>query len=238
MPFTRGNASEKLWQVMEQGNEAVELLRGRKLSAVRREGDAARSRGVWLIRGLQQALLYRTVMLADGCSEAWNARNPLSALLCARALIETAAVVWDLQHQFERLIGEKDFSRIYDLTVNRAHGTRLAEWLAGGAGAEFVNVVGLIRKLGTEIPSVPKCYDQLSEFCHPNYCGHRQIFSKLDTTTAVLTFGDDIWVERDLLGDILRGFGLVAFVHEWLTRIDDQMPAILELSEAAKARKK
>lgn len=95
---------------MAEGNEALELLRSRKLPAVRPEGDVARSKGVWLIRGRQQALLRRTVMLAEGCAEAWNARNPLSALLCARALIETAAVVWDLQHQFESLIREKDFS--------------------------------------------------------------------------------------------------------------------------------
>src|SRR5688500_5372255 len=129
MPFAKGEASDQLWKLMDEGNRAVELLRGRKLPAVRPEGDAARSKGVWLIRGLQQALLYRTVMLADGCSEAWNARNPLSALLCARALIETAAVIWDLQHQFERLIKEKDFSGIYELAGKRAHGTRLAEWL-------------------------------------------------------------------------------------------------------------
>ena len=234
MPFSRLGASDEHWAWMEEGNDALEKLRAKQLPDVRPVGEAGISKGVWLIRGLQQTLLYRTVMLADGCILGWNGRHPLAALLSARALIETAAVVWDLQRQYSRLIDHKDFKAIYDLTLNRAHATKNEEWLKEGAGVAAVNVLTLLSKLESEIPFVNKLYAQLSEFCHPNYCGHRLLFAQLDTSTGILTFGKDIWLGRGILVDMLTSFSLVGFTDLWLTKIDEQMPKIFELSEASR----
>jgi hypothetical protein len=215
-------------------NEALAGLRQRKVKAVLREGDAGRSKGVWLIRGLQQILLYRVVMLTEGCAMAWNGRNPLAALLCARAMFETAAVLWDLQSQFAKMIERKHFSAIYNLARLHAHGTRLEEWITEHTGTKAFNALTLIDKMDAELKVAREIYDHLSEFCHPNYCGHHLIFSSLDTTNATLTLGDDIWETRNLLSTLIAALTFVNFVDDWLTRIDEQMPAILALSEAAR----
>jgi hypothetical protein len=143
-------------------------------------------------------------------------------------------VLWYLQSQFAKLITKKDFSAIYNLTGVHAHGTRLEEWLAEHSGAKAINALTLIDKMDAELHIARDIYDRLSEFCHPNYCGHHLIFSSLDTTTATLTLGDDIWETRNLLSTLIAALTFVNFADDWLTRIDEQMPAILALSEAAK----
>ena len=83
----------KDWADIEPHNDILERLRKRRLSAVRPEGSSARSTVVWKIVGFEQIILYRIVMLADGCADAWNAHNPLASVLCARALLESSAIV-------------------------------------------------------------------------------------------------------------------------------------------------
>ncbi len=87
--------------------------------------------------------------------------------------------------------------------------------------------------MDAELKVAREIYSQLSEFCHPNYCGHHLIFSSLDPATATLSLGDDIWETRNLLSTIIAGLTFVNFADYWLTRIDEPMPAILTLSEAA-----
>jgi hypothetical protein len=48
------------------------------------------------------------------------------------------------------------------------------------------------------------------------------------------TLGDDIGETRDLLSILIAALTFVHFADDWLMRIDEQVPATLALSEAAR----
>jgi len=86
MAFTREvfDAVSGDWQEIEQMNDVLQRLRERRRSFIKPGGEFDPSRLAWKIGGFPQAIFYRTVMLAEGCSLMWNGRNILGAMLCAR----------------------------------------------------------------------------------------------------------------------------------------------------------
>ena len=197
------------WARIEPFNEVLERLKKRKLTAIKPEGDAARSKVVWKIIGFEQVILYRIVMLADGCADAWNAHNPLASVLCARAVIEATAIALDFEEQLARFCNQRDFDAIDNLVMNRTFSTRLKHWLEGDAGVESINVLTIINKLDKKIRGVRAHYDGLSEICHPNYLGHYAFFGSLDTARATLHLSDRDVLIRKLLVTFLVGSWLL-----------------------------
>jgi hypothetical protein len=80
----------EVWGEVQRTNDVLERLRAARLAEVRPDGAARQSKVAWKIATFQQVILYRIVMLADGCADAWNGRNPLASTLCARAIMETS----------------------------------------------------------------------------------------------------------------------------------------------------
>src|SRR5579862_5058079 len=88
------------WADIEQSNAVLDRLQARRVPEVR----LGASKREWRIAVLQQAFLYRTIALAKGCADAWNAGNVLCSVLAARALLETIAVVEDFERQLSKLV--------------------------------------------------------------------------------------------------------------------------------------
>lgn len=224
------------WSDVEKINHALERLRGRRVFAVKREGIAGRAKVVWKIIGFQQVVLYRIVMLGDGCANAWNNANPLTAILCARALMETCALIYDFKSQLARLCGDGDFSGIDDLVMNRTFATRLKHWTDNGQGLEAVNILTLIKKMDVELKGALRHYEALSELCHPNSLGHNLLFGALDRDNSTLLLSDEDCMDQGHLLHVLGCVGLFGLVESWMRRIDDLLPGVLDLSEANKPK--
>ena len=224
------------WPDIEEFNQTLERLRKRRLSSIRPEGVAAESKVVWKISSFIQVVLYRIVMLADGCADAWNARNVLAALLCSRAIMETSAVILDFEIQLKRFCGDSNFSAIDDLVMNRTFSTRQEDWHKEGSGLAAVSVLTLIDKMDKTIEGARQHYDFLSEMCHPNSMGHNFMFGKLDTQTAVVCLSDQAPFTRAFSDHVFGGFILIGIFELSLDRIDKLLPRVLELSNAARTR--
>jgi hypothetical protein len=226
------------WLQAEKSNLLVEKLRDRRQQAVPRPGVAAQSKVVWKIVGLQQVILYRIVMLADGCAAAWNGRNPLASVLAARAIMEVAALVYDFTAQLKRLCASADYSAIDALVMNRTFGTRNETWQQTQAGVAAVNVLGLLDKMSKLLPGARHHYNVLSEFCHPNSLGQYFLFSDLDMENETLALSDTACFRADIFNHIFCGYMLVGLVDDWLTHIDQLLPTVLELAVADAAGKR
>jgi hypothetical protein len=84
--------SSEHWEDIERYNSSLERLVNRRKPAVVVEGPLVKSKTAWKCAVLQQALLYRVTVLANGCSAEWNSGNIVCSLLCGRALLETIAL--------------------------------------------------------------------------------------------------------------------------------------------------
>lgn len=177
-------------------------------------------------------------MLADGCADAWNGCNQLASVLCARAIIETAAFFVTFETELSQLCEQTNFTAIDKLVMNRIFATRLKH-LQGETSAmvEAVNVLTLIgkldKKLGYNDNRVLRHYEFLSEFCHPNSYGHTQFFQIVEET-ATLNFTDKPAPDKSLLRFVLTGFVLTGLIEVSLNKIDSLLPEVLQLSEAAR----
>ena len=138
----------------------------------------------------KQAALYRCVSLASGAALAMNARNILTSLLAARSLLETIAHFSDFVSQLARSVKTKDLATADILVMHRTFNTRDKEWLEEYPQYKAETVLKAIDKLEASFPSVRAIYEQLSEFCHPNWYGHHLLFSSLDDTTGTVAYSD------------------------------------------------
>ena len=234
MSFTRESieAVGDRWSDVEPFNQILDELRAARLPAVLRIGDAAISKVVWKIRGFAQVSLYRTVMLADGCADSWGRRNTLTSILCARALVETTALIFDFATRLKVLCDKADFTSIDQLVMNRTFATRLPEWLPDSGFAKSINVLTFIDQLAKTYKGIRGHYDRLSEICHPNYGGLQMMFAELDTDLGILNLDDRNLFNNGLLSHVLGGYMCIGVVERYLDEIEGLLPRVLELSEA------
>jgi hypothetical protein len=224
------------WSEVTPSNNALDRLRASRLSEVRPEGDAGKSKVVWKIAVFQQAILYRIVMLADGCADAWNAGNPLAATLCARAITETSALLLDFEARLRKqLCSAGDFPAIDALVMNRTFSTRLTDWQEQADGVQAQNILTTLKKIDEKLlPGVYHHYEYLSEICHPNSLGHNLMFGNLSYDTATVTLSDKTALDKGHFDHVFAAFFLIQLVERFLQKIGDLKPRVLELSEAAK----
>src|SRR5258708_2753859 len=79
--------------LVEELNASLDRLDAGRAIEINVAGPFARSKIAWKLATYQYALMHRIVALMDGAAVAWNNRCTLSAILSARAFMETIAVM-------------------------------------------------------------------------------------------------------------------------------------------------
>jgi hypothetical protein len=171
-------------------NAALDAINGKRAVQITRSGPFARSKIAWKLAGYQHALLHRIVALTDGAAVAWNNRCTLSAMLSARALMETFAVIAEVEHRVRQLLVEKDLGGLDALAQGGVFASRDPELIKENPEIKAVNVLTYVQKFDKRIEGFLSHYDRLSERCHPNAPGHNFMFAKLDRTDATIDFTD------------------------------------------------
>jgi hypothetical protein len=217
------------WATVEQFNEVLARLAHQRQPSIAPNGIFLKSKLAWKIAAVQQAMLYRIVMLADGCSSAWNARNILTSILSARAIMESAAVFLDFRTQLLRFTDAGNLDKIDALVINRTFGTKLEGWLSADRAELAVNVQTMLAKLDKTIKGISGHYDRLSEICHPNYMGTYMMFADLDTSNGVVTFSDKKLFTSGIFHHVFTAFLLIGLVENAADAIDSLLPRIADL---------
>jgi hypothetical protein len=230
--FEKASLNDKDAELVETINSTLTRLKDRRLKELTVSGPFLKSKLAWKVAGYQQAVLYRVVMLANGCALNWNANNTLCSILAARALMETVALLLDFEIQLQRLCNGSDFGGIDDLVNNRTFATRDAEWISQAPETKATNAVTFIDKLERLLPDARRYYDMLSEWCHPNSLGHYMFFATLDTETGTVTYSDQKHGQEKL--DVILGASLLILVVEnSIVRLDEAILGLAELHSNA-----
>jgi len=214
----------------------MRLLRDSLLSRLPADGDMPRVRRTATL--LYQCLIRRTLDQVDGLRLAWEAGNALTAAIMARALIETAAWMYDLTKRLGELLEAGDPEAIDDMLRRLSTATRMKVLEPFG---KSTNIVTLVDKLGRDLqaellalgffvhddeggevhaPSLMVAYELLSEFAHPNPFGIWLLYSHLDEA-GTPEFGTNSFYQRQLLEHSEGLLTLIPLIYSWCQTFDE-----------------
>lgn len=133
---------------------------------------------------LRDTLAHRIRDLSEKAAPLFESNQLIPAFLVTRALLETVALLYDLHKKVLSAIDRQEI-------------TQLDEWLKRVAlGRKNVdttitppNILNALDSMDTEYAGVREMYDQLSEFCHPNFAGVLASYSRLNDTESMLLLG-------------------------------------------------
>jgi hypothetical protein len=160
---------------IEDLNASLDRLSGMRAVEINVSGKFLRSKIAWKLATYQHALLHRLIALMDGSAVAWNNRCTLSAMLSARALMETFAVMAEFERQVGRLLKEENLGGLDALAQNGIFASRDPEWIKDNPETHALSVLTYIEKFDKRAEGFRGHYDMLSERCHPNSLGHNFI---------------------------------------------------------------
>ncbi|HMA70875.1 MAG TPA: hypothetical protein VKP67_05215 [Xanthobacteraceae bacterium] len=206
-------------------NASLDRLDACRAIEINVSGHFARSKIAWKLAVYQHGLLHRMVALMDGTAVAWNNRCTLSAILSARALMETFAVMAAFADRVADSFAAKDLGALDALAQQGTFASRDWEWINEFPETKAVNVLTYIERVDKRAPGFRGHYDILSERCHPNSLGHNFLFSKLDRSDGSVRFFDEREPGRN--GQmILAALAVFPLVESIMTRLDDLIPKI------------
>jgi hypothetical protein len=195
-----------------------------------REPPYSLSKLAWKIALFSNSIAHRFVALAEGTAISWNASNPLSAVLNARASMETFASYYEFGTQLAKLVPLDDFEAIDNLITKCLFGTRDEEMLKEFPdlkARQILNSIDMVDK--TAISGFRDHYDTLSEFCHPNSFGHRGLFSSTDRQTGITTFE----VKWDFTVPLKAALGMAALFKRSMDTVDADLRKLADAHHAA-----
>ena len=208
-------------------NASVDRLDGRRAIEINVSGPFARSKIAWKFATYQHALLHRIIALMDGAAVAWNNRCTLSAILSARALMETIGAMSHFERSIAVLLKDEDLGGLDAYAMRGTFASRDPEWLKEFPDSEAINAQTYVDKFDKLAPGFKRHYDFLSERAHPNSLGHNFMFSKLDRADGSISYSD----ERSPEGNaklVLAGLFVLPLVECMMDRLDT---LILQVSE-------
>jgi hypothetical protein len=142
----------------------------------------------WILIYLQIHIRRTLSLVRSGAAEIKKGR-PLVAALCARAIFEEAAIVWDFMARVNRLLDEGDDDATEEFVLTRALATKNPEVLREH-GTQFTatSILTIIDRFSKLNPNYRGIYDDLSEIVHPNSGGVFHHFA--EHVGKVVTFHD------------------------------------------------
>ena len=175
----------------------------------------------------RESACWRIAQLSRSSFECFEKRKLASAVLLARACMETSASLWYLRQVLERsieaqTIGEAD-QRIMQLLMGSKVDPNLEK---------AVNVLTCIDSVDRTIPGFRHQYDHLSEFAHPNWAGTVLLFSKREEG-GIANFGENMRSEESVLVAGLHNLAGALDVFELsYNRVGELLPDFVRLCEA------
>lgn len=209
-------------------NASLERLNCSRPVEINVSGPFARSKIAWKLAIYQHLILHRIVALMNGVAIAWNNHCTLSAILSARALMETIAVMAEFDERVVSFLASEDLGELDALAQRGIFATRDAEWLVEFPEYKATNILTYIDKFDKRLPGFKGHYDRLSERCHPNAAGHNSMFSELDRSTGSVRFFD----EREPSGNgqmIFAALIPLQLIESIMTRLDDSIIKVSDL---------
>ena len=151
-------------------NATLKRLRSRKVGLIV-PGHGREWTKDWIHIYLQGHIRRTLSLIESGIVEIRNGR-PLVAALCARAIFEEAAVVWEFITRVNEFLDKDDDDATEEFVITRTLATRVPHVLKEhGAQFKAVSILTILERFYKLNPGYQAIYDDLSEVVHPNSTG-------------------------------------------------------------------
>jgi hypothetical protein len=135
---------------------------------------------------LRDVLSHRIKDLGIKAIALYESEQFVPAFLITRAIMETVALLYHLHKKITSAIENKDAIELNDWLVNAIFGSRNED-----TDMTSPNILTALDRMGKEHLGIRVMYDQLSEFCHPNYAGVLASYSHLNDDKSIILLGPD-----------------------------------------------
>ena len=175
----------------------------------------------------RESACWRIAQLSRSSLECFEKRKLASAVLLARACMETSASLWYLRQILERSIEAQTIGDADERIMQLLMGSKVDPNLQ-----KAVNVLKCIDCVDKTIPGFRHQYDNLSEFAHPNWAGTVLLFSKREDG-GIANFGDNMRSEESVLVAGLHNLAVALDVFALsYNRVGELLPDFVRLCEA------
>jgi hypothetical protein len=179
---------------------------------------------------IREALIWRTEELARNACGAIEKKDFAVAALLARAVAESAAMIWYLVKVLEERAGYTP-DQLNDKLMQLLVGMKRKKDKAAEPDAtdlpEAINVATFVKHVNRELPGFDEAYSLLSEFAHPNWLGVVGLYSEHDEKNFRTEFGRGLHPQRGSRLAHALALGLATFEMGY-NKITDAMPAFLD----------
>jgi len=179
----------------------------------------------------REALIWRMAELARGAFDNFATDSLVSAIVLARAAVETTAALWYLCAKVATAVESKDVGNIDEYLM------KLNVGIATGAPTEVkmprpVRVDKFLKQVERDIPGFSHQYGILSEYAHPNWAGTALVDSKSDMDKRVTYFGKNLRMvdKTKRIGAGNLSVALMMFEQRY-NRLAELLPAFTKLCE-------
>lgn len=134
---------------------------------------------VWI----RDLIIHRVVHLSEEALEAYYKHSTITFALLVRATIEAAALMFSLDKHINNALANKDIKSLEEILHRHTIGSKNKS-----TPVAVVNSLTCLEKLDKKYSGIKKHYDDLSEYCHPNFSGLFMTYGQI-TKEGKINFG-------------------------------------------------
>lgn len=180
----------------------------------------------WKAVNLREALLYRITELGESAIDLYEKQNRIiSAYIITRAVHETTALFYSFYLRLKKVTDDQALTDFDEFLMKLLFGFKNDKDFPGA-----INILNAVDKLDKLIDGFRYNYDQLSEFCHPNYSGVLGAYAVTNRETGWVDFGHEIKELSPMVGLHPLVASLEMFMH-FYNESAELIPTLIEICE-------
>lgn len=133
---------------------------------------------------LRDTLAHRIRDLSEKVAPLFESNQLMPAFLVTRALLETVSLLYELHKKVVSAIERKEVNQLGAWLERVALGRKNVE-----GAITPPNILNALDSMNAEYAGVREIYDQLSEYCHPNFAGVIASYSRVNVAGDMLLLG-------------------------------------------------
>lgn len=174
-------------ELVSECEEAISLLKGKLPGEIDPSLKLLPSQVPFRVICLRDILLHRVVHLSDEALELYKRGADIPSIILVRAAMETSAVLYLLSKKISEALDGADGSALEEFIEKATIGSRNED-----TEIESINILTALGHLSKKYEHVRDFYNDMSEFCHPNFAGLLGSYTKLSDDKTKLLLGSEL----------------------------------------------
>jgi hypothetical protein len=183
----------------------------------------------------REALIWRMSELSESACRQFETEDLISAIVLARAAVETAAALWYLHGKVNGAVSSSSVGEIDTYLMKLIGGTSTVAVDSEPTSTPLprpVRIGKFLEAVEREIEGFSRQYGVLSDYAHPNWAGTTGSFARIDHKTAIVAFGKDGRSSKFPKTVVLSNLSVaLAMFESSYNGLNDLLPAFVRLSE-------